>query len=431
MMVAALLVWAPQGASAQSGIVFGTVYDSIANEPLPDAAVFLWETPHSAETDSQGRFRIEDVPAGDYSILFFHTRLGERGISAGSRVISVQAGVEQQVDLGMPSFATLVRSQCLIEDRSEGSGSLVGKVTDSESAIALGGARVTLSWHEEGLTAPRRVEAVTDQAGWYRSCDVPIGLPILLSVDFFGRQGRRREVTVGAIGYLEASADLFVGRPVEVSGRLLDRDSGEPVEGAETWLRGTDLRTLTRANGEFSFNDVPAGTYMLMADHLAYGTKMDTLFVSNGTDLRVEMLLDNRPIQIAPLTVVTSSPPVMMAARTGGIVITSDAIDKVRQRSRDASDIIRYLNIPGILVRHLTGGTICVGYSTGQVMMNRAGCVGMLIFINDVRATDANMALRLSPDAIERMVVYKPVDAGTLFGLGAANGVWKIYTRGN
>jgi len=63
--------------------------------------------------------------------------------------------------------------------------------------------------------------------------------------------------------------------------------------------------------------------------------------------------------------------------------------------------------------------------------MNRAGCVGMLIFINDVRATDANMALRLPPDAIERMVVYKPVDAGTLFGLGAANGVWMIYTRGN
>jgi hypothetical protein len=431
MIVAVLLVWAPQGASAQSGIVFGTVYDSIANEPLSDAAVFLWETPYSAETDSQGRFRIEDVPAGDYSILFFHTRLGERGISAGSQAVSVRAGVDQQIDLGMPSLATLVRSQCLIEGRSEGSGALAGRVIDRESEIALGGARVTLSWHEDGLTVPKRVEAVTDQAGWYRSCDLPLGLPILLSVDFFGRQGRRREITIGASGYLEASAELFAGRPVEVSGRLIDKDSGEPIEGAETWLRGTDFRTLTWANGDFSFDDVPAGAYMLMTDHLAYGTKMDTLFVPNGTDLRVEMLLDNRPIEIAPLTVVTSAPPVGMAQSKGRIVITRDAIDKVRQRSRDASDIIRSLNIPGILVRHLTGGTICVGFSTGQVMMNRAGCVGMLIFINDVRATDANMALRLPPDAIDRMVVYKPVDAGTLFGLGAANGVWMIYTHGN
>ncbi len=121
MIVAALLLWAPQGASAQSGIVFGTVYDSIANEPLPDAAVFLWETPYSAETDSQGRFRIEDVPAGDYSILFFHTRLGERGISTGSRAIPVRAGVDQQLDLGTPSLATLVLSPSLIAGRPHAS----------------------------------------------------------------------------------------------------------------------------------------------------------------------------------------------------------------------------------------------------------------------------------------------------------------------
>ena len=33
--------------------------------------------------------------------------------------------------------------------------------------------------------------------------------------------------------------------------------------------------------------------------------------------------------------------------------------------------------------------------------------------------------------AIERMVVYKPIEAGNLFGLGGGNGVWMIYTRGN
>jgi hypothetical protein len=430
-MVAALLAWAPQVASAQSGVVFGTVYDSIANEPLPDAAVFLWETSYSAETDSQGRFRIEDVPAGDYSILFFHTQLGERGISAGPQAISVRAGVDRQVDLGTPSLATLVRTECLMEERSEGAGAVTGKVVDSESTMALGGARVMLSWQEEGVPVPKWVEVATDQEGWYRSCDVPVGLPLLLSVDFYGRQGRRREVTIGEDGFLEAGAQLFETRPMQVSGRLLDRDSGASVEGAETWLRGTGFRTLTRSNGEFSFDEVPAGTYMLMTDHLAYGTKMDTLFVPDGTDLRVEMLLDNRPIEIAPLTVVTAAPPVEMARRRGGIVITRDEIDEVRQRSRDASDIIRSLNVPGVLVRHNSNGTICVGYSTGQVKMNQDGCVGMLIFINDVRATDATMALQMPTDAIERMVLYKPVDAGNLFGLGAGDGVWMIYTRGN
>ena len=127
----------------------------------------------------------------------------------------------------------------------------------------------------------------------------------------------------------------------------------------------------------------------------------------------------------------SSGPPVVLARRRGGIVITRDAIDEVRQRSRDASDILRSLHVPGVIVRHQSNGTICVGYSSGQVKMNQTGCVEMMIFINDVRATDADLALRLPPDAIERMVLFKPVEAGNLFGLGGGNGVWMIYTRGN
>jgi hypothetical protein len=59
------------------------------------------------------------------------------------------------------------------------------------------------------------------------------------------------------------------------------------------------------------------------------------------------------------------------------------------------------------------------------------GCAPMVIFINDVRATSAELALRMPPESVERMVVYKPVEAGTLFGLGGGNGVLMIYTRGN
>jgi hypothetical protein len=176
---------------------------------------------------------------------------------------------------------------------------------------------------------------------------------------------------------------------------------------------------------------VPPGTYMMMTDHLAYGTKMDTLTVPGGQRLTVEMRLDDRPIEIAPITVVAEGTPIERARRRGGIVVTKEQIDGVRQNSRDASDVLRSLHIPGIIVRHQSNGVICVGYSTGQVKMNQTGCVEMMIFINDVRATDPDLALRLPPDAIERMVIYKPVEAGNLFGLGAGNGVWMIYTHGN
>jgi hypothetical protein len=66
----------------------------------------------------------------------------------------------------------------------------------------------------------------------------------------------------------------------------------------------------------------------------------------------------------------------------------------------------------------------------GQVrMMFNSGCVPMVIFINNVRTTNTDLALRLPPESIDHMVIYKPVEAGNLFGLGSGNGVLAIFTR--
>lgn len=427
----ALLMSMPADAVTQSGTVHGAVYDSIAHGPLSNAAVFLWDTPYQSVSDSLGRFSIENVPPGEYSILFFHTRLGELGVSAGARTVTVRAGERFGIDLATPSMSTVVASECIMEDRPEGSGSISGRIYDGDTNVTLGGALVTLSWHVEDSPVPESTRLRTGADGRYRSCAVPADVPVLLAADFLNRRGFRREVRVDEGGSLEAAVSLYDVEPATIGGQLTDGESGERVEGAETWLRGTHFRTLSDGSGNFDFDDVPPGEYMLMTDHLAYGTKMDTLIVPAGVRLTVAMMLDNRPIPIAPMTVTVEEPAVVMARARGGILILSDEIDEVRQRSRDASDILRSLHLPGVIVRHQTNGTICVGYSSGQVKMNQTGCVPMMIFVNDVRATDADLALRLPPDAIERMVLFKPVEAGNLFGLGGGNGVWMIYTRGN
>ena len=55
----------------------------------------------------------------------------------------------------------------------------------------------------------------------------------------------------------------------------------------------------------------------------------------------------------------------------------------------------------------------------------------MLVFLNGARVSNTEMVCQLPPDAIDRLVIYKPVEAGNLFGLGAGNGVILIYTKGN
>lgn len=430
-LVAALWAASTTGVRAQTGAVTGTVYDSINAAPLADAAVFLWETTYRAVSDADGRFRIDGVPPGRYSVLFFHTQLGEMGISPGPHPVVVGADEATEVALATPSMPTVITSHCLTEASPEGSGVVVGRVRDGYSDVALGGSAVSITWDVAGSRGPGRRDLRAVGGGWYFTCSAPADTPLLAAASFYGRESRRLEIRVADDGVAQVDFQLYALTPSAVAGRLVDARSHAAVAGAEVWLRGTQRRVLTDGRGLFDLGEVVPGTYMLMADHLAYGPKMDTLEVPASQRLSVEMRLDTRPIEIAPLTVTVAANVPVNARVTGGIVVTREEIDGVRQRSRDASDIIRSLHIPGVLVRHQSNGVICVGYSSGQVKMNQTGCVEMMIFINDVRATDADLALRLPPDAIERMVIYKPVEAGNLFGLGGGNGVWMIYTRGN
>lgn len=63
--LAGLLV---SSALAGNGLVAGRVLDARTREPLPLASVVLRSTDLGAATDVEGRFRIEDVPEGDYVV---------------------------------------------------------------------------------------------------------------------------------------------------------------------------------------------------------------------------------------------------------------------------------------------------------------------------------------------------------------------------
>jgi hypothetical protein len=411
------------------GRVQGLVRDSTAGEPLPNAAVVLWGTPHRAVTDADGRFEMIDVPPGAYSMHFFHTRLGELGISPGPLLVTVSAGTVSLVELGTPSWFTVVSSQCLLEDPAPGTGTLAGWVGDGDSGMGMPQARVQLAWPITGNKEPARMEVETDASGWFRVCGAPADVPIMASARFLSLQGLRREVVVREGVATEAGFLLWKFSPARVAGAVHDATSGLAVNGAEVWLRGTSFRAITNGEGAFSFGEVPPGTYTLLADHLQYGTRQDTLIVPSGRTLTVDMRVDTRAIELDPLTVEVESVPLTRRAM-GGLSISRSQIDELGNRVRDTAEILQRLNVPGVIVRRRGDGSVCVGFMPGQArIMAGGGCVSMEVYINDVHATSAEMALHIPPEAVDRIVLFRPVEAGNLFPINAANGVMVIYTR--
>ena len=90
--------------SAQTGTVTGTVTDAASGQPIGDAAVSLAGTAVSGTTDLAGRYRLADVPVGEYTVRVrvagYGTREQEVTVAAGSSQVADFRLAASVIDLG-------------------------------------------------------------------------------------------------------------------------------------------------------------------------------------------------------------------------------------------------------------------------------------------------------------------------------------------
>jgi hypothetical protein len=135
-----------------------------------------------------------------------------------------------------------------------------------------------------------RIQAITDAHGRIRLEAVESGTYRIILT----RPGYQREE--GEFGVLRSGSvrlsllPLDVGRdtdPAAVVGRVLARDSGEPISAAMVTLMGAGmggkaLRTETGSAGLFEFREVPPGRYAMRAERLGMATREDSISVPPG-----------------------------------------------------------------------------------------------------------------------------------------------------
>ena len=107
MRVSLLLLVVPQIAAAQRSVE-GTVYDSLLHAPLPGADVWVRGSERHAETGSDGRFRLDSVAPGRYTLFVSHPGLDSAGLFTLAVPITITAD-PTPVYVATPSLATLWR----------------------------------------------------------------------------------------------------------------------------------------------------------------------------------------------------------------------------------------------------------------------------------------------------------------------------------
>ncbi len=134
------------------------------------------------------------------------------------------------------------------------------------------------------------------------------------------------------LALLVASA-AWAGTTGKIAGKVLDRDSGEPLPGVSILIKGTTTGAATNIQGEFFIINVPPGDYDLRVTLVGYGpVEVEKVRVSIDLTTTVDLELSTETIDMGTITVEAVRPLVekdITSSRIliAGMQITSSAVD--------------------------------------------------------------------------------------------------------
>lgn len=378
----ALLALLAGPAAAQS--VSGLLRDSLlTGGALPNATLTLEGTKATAKTDLYGRFTLDSVPPGTYTLTFTHPAFEAAGVAAPKWRLQVPAGGLANLLFATPSADARYGRACPGAPRAANAGYFVGTVRDAATDSGLAGAVVTAMWTEISVskatgvvTARRTSRAETNAHGQFVVCRVPNDAPLtvwaakdssttgLIVVELSGRPLAARQLAIGTKRLVASAADSSA-----VLGRLdgvVRSIDGDPIPDARVYVRGSRAIGRTSPSGAFSLAHVPAGTQTLEVLALGYEPGRMAVDVRPGGGVRTEVVLGKAVTRLPDVQVAGKKSALDeiedRARRSNGYLISQEDIE--RRGSITFEDIMR--GVPGMQVVPVGQGYRVIS-SRGQV----------------------------------------------------------------
>ena len=191
-----------------------------------------------------------------------------------------------------------------------------------------------------------------------------------------------------------------------LTGRVLEQDNSQPIADVVVRLHDLGISTVTDADGMFRFTDVPGGAHILVVEHLAYGDQSREIAVNPGEDLRLDVRLSPRTIELEPLVVEAVTELERRRISTGHSIneVGPAQLSEAARRGLALSDVLAQ-HLPGLRVRSGRTGS-CVEYRSTSA---QGGCNDVSIYVDGVRSAVPSLLYFSMPlDDIERVELLSP-----------------------
>jgi hypothetical protein len=295
--------------AAPGGTISGGVALSGIGEPLSGVvvqAVGADGTEYSTTTDSNGRYAIDTLPAGVYSVT----------AGGGMYTETTIAGVSLAVGQFQPDVDLAVETGATISGTVTGpAGGVAGALV---FAVGASGAAAT---------------ATTDSTGTYNLAGLP-GDTYSVDASAPGLTGAETDGVTVASGASVQAVNFNLAEAGGVSGFVTSLADGSPAALVALTFQsgGNTFGTGTAADGTFSVANMPPGTYTIAAASDQFMSATGTVTVTAGSTASVTLSLAPRGVVSGTVTAAAGGAPV---ARV--IVYAADSSGEVSATVTDSS----------------------------------------------------------------------------------------------
>lgn len=222
------------------------------------------------------------------------------------------------------------------------------------------------------------------------------------------------------------SFQAFSQRDVTISGRLVDKD-GQPVPGANVYVKGTKLGTVTDADGNYTIT-VPQGSVLTFA---AAGYNERSVKIANQTVINLTMEEE----QIEAITVTSYGQVIDKTTTTGAITgVSGKDFETLPMQSFDRAMQGRLAGVAVNAASGAPGGGLTVRIrGVGSVLASNAPLYiidGVQVNSGGISGQGSSNALgSINPNDIETIEVLKDPASAAIYGAQSANGVVIVTTK--
>jgi TonB-linked SusC/RagA family outer membrane protein len=225
-----------------------------------------------------------------------------------------------------------------------------------------------------------------------------------------------------------------------VVGRITDASTGQPIDGAQVVVMGTNRGVVSNLEGAYRIPGAPAGERQIRVINIGYAQAVRTVTVEAGAAVTLDFALEPTALELDAI-VVNAAGRATLKREIGSKVGVIDVGELELTPVRSFSDLIQARE-PGVTVVG-SGGTAGTG---SRIRIRGSNSVSLsnspLLIVDGVRVDDNPNAYELftggvtssrlddlNPEDIESIEILKGPSAAALYGTAAASGVIQVTTK--